>query len=133
MSRGLSLGHVSTRRDRGDVGARQLDEVLRPQLDLQSAPAGADEDRLPLERALVDRGRQPLPLAERADPADDVPGRALGERTVGELRALARGAQVELAVGRHDEHAQRCRTTDATSVLKSCAGSRPRARATATA
>ena len=50
------------RRDRGEllVGdlaerrAGQRDQVLRRELDLQAAPSGADEDRLPLERGRVD-------------------------------------------------------------------------------
>ena len=86
--------------------ARQFDEILRTQLDLQPAPAGADEDRLPDECALVDRRRQPLALAEGADPADDVAGRPFRRRSVGQLRALAGGPKVELSIGGHDEHAE---------------------------
>ena len=96
------------RRDRSEC-ARQLDEVLRRSSICRPRLPALTRIVSHVERALVDGGRQPLALAERADPADDVPGRALGERTVGELRALARGAQVELPVGRHDEHAQRVR------------------------
>src|SRR6476646_2953184 len=85
---------------------RERYEVLRSQLDLEAAPPRADEDRLPIERRGVDHRRQPPSLAEWADPAGDVAGRALGLLTVGHLRALAGPGQVELPIGRHDEDAQ---------------------------
>ena len=64
-------------------------------------------DRLVLERALVEHGRERLALAERADAAGDVAGGALGLLDVGHLRLLAldgRGErlEVELVLDRHD-------------------------------
>ena len=55
--RELLVGHVARGlpRELADLRARQRDQVLRAELDLQAAAAGADEDRLPLERRGVDR------------------------------------------------------------------------------
>src|SRR5260221_7304534 len=91
--RGLLLA-----RELAELRAGQRDQVRRRQLDLQPAPPRADEDRLPLVDRGIDRRWQPLALAERADPADDVARRALGFRLLRELRAPALGPQGELLV-----------------------------------
>ena len=104
----------------------------RGELDLQAAPARADQDRLPAERGRVDRRRQAAPLAERADAPDDVTGRALGLALVGERRALADGPQVELPVRRHDEDGERA-VDRRDERLVELRGGRPSAAATASA
>ena len=77
------------------------------ELELEPAAAAADVDRVVLERALVDHGRELLPLAERADAAGDVARRALGVGDRRHLRLLGADGrrerlQVELALDRDD-------------------------------
>lgn len=60
----------------GDGGGAPLgepDQVLRPQLHVQAAAPGADQDGRVVERPGVEHGGQWPALSERADPADDVP------------------------------------------------------------
>ena len=61
----LLVGHVRLLRDRGDRRTGERDEIGGSKLDLQPATAGADEDRLPGERGLVD-GRPAAAYAGRA-------------------------------------------------------------------
>jgi hypothetical protein len=60
--------------DRSQPAAGQPEQVVGAQFDVQAAPARADQDGAVLGGARVDHGGQRLPLAERADPADDVTG-----------------------------------------------------------
>src|SRR6476659_6971283 len=71
------------------LGVRQRDEVGRRELDLEAAAARRHEDRVVLEGGVVDERRERPALAERADPAGDVAGRARRLRGVREARALA--------------------------------------------
>jgi hypothetical protein len=61
----------------GDPGGPPVGEpqqVLGSQLHVQAAAPGAHQDGLVREGPGVQHGGQRFPLAERADPADDVPG-----------------------------------------------------------
>src|SRR6185437_1274090 len=84
------------RRYRVDARVREPHEVAWSELELQSAPAAVDEDRLVFERRAVEVGRQLLPLAEWARPTRDVAGRSPRTLLVRELRTLAERLQVEL-------------------------------------
>jgi hypothetical protein len=68
---------VSRLREALDHGARQLDETAGRDLDLQPAPAGADEHGVERQRAFVDERVEPPALPERADAAGDVAGRTV--------------------------------------------------------
>jgi len=50
-----------------DPGVRERDEIARRELDLEPAAARRDEDRVVVERGLVDERRERPALAERAD------------------------------------------------------------------
>src|SRR5262245_1078496 len=94
----------SPARDVRGLGVAQLDQTGRRQFQLEAAPSGADVYRLVLGNASVDERRQFAPLAERADSADDVTGRALRvarRRHFGALRARGGGERFEIELGRH--------------------------------
>ena len=94
-------------------------------LDSRPRRQALSEDRLVAERRLVDDGRQPLPLPERADPAEHVARRAaLRQRGRPEPRACrARAGRDCAATGTMaTESFPSCATT---SVLKTRAGSTP--------
>src|SRR5439155_25409330 len=92
-------GSRSSPGHRANLGSGKRHELARVELELETAPPGADEDRLVRERGLVDGCRQAAALPERADPAGDVAGGTLRGGPPGHQRPLADGAQVELAVG----------------------------------
>src|SRR6188474_956951 len=81
--------------DRRHARRRELDEIGRRELQLETTTTCADVDRLVIERRHVDDGWQRTPLTERADPARDVAGRPLCGRRPGHSRPLPQGAQVE--------------------------------------
>ena len=56
--------------------------------DVHPPLATADVDHVEQLRGLVDHGAQLLALADRADPADDVPGRAFGPGRIAHDRLL---------------------------------------------
>ena len=107
----IPTGSVAKACDRCAGGAREALEFAGRQLDLQSSPAAAHEHRAVPQGAVVDHGRQRLPLSQRADPARHVAGRALGVgdlRHLGTLAARGRGQrlEIELLLHRHDRDGQ---------------------------
>ena len=89
----------------------QLRQYLGRQLDLQSAPPGADINAGKLLRRLIDKGTQTLLLPQRADATEQVTGRALrciGVSHIGFLHpgSLRQGFQIQRAGHRHHRHQQ---------------------------
>src|SRR3954447_22629561 len=73
----------------GDSGGGEVGEVGGGEGDFEAAPPGADVDGGVVEGALVEEGGEATALAEGADAAEDIAGRALGGSGVGHLGALA--------------------------------------------
>ena len=115
------------------------DQIGRCQLDLEAAPAGRHEDRRVLaRRASSTTSGSVRRVPERADAADDVPGRAFRLGRVGQRRLPAAGPRRPGASGRaRRSTGTTARTsrpsTRATSVLNTRPGSIPRASAASSA